>query len=973
MKKVLFLLLLLLSAASYAGPSEDYENARTLYQEGQYVRASQIFASLADYADAEGYKALCALKLRSEGSERLVASLSPACGIAPLVYFEYGLKLFDEGRYAEACDAFDRFAPEKLDGRLRSEYLFRRGYCDYALGRYPEAREWFLRLEKMPASGFTAPARYALGYTSYVSRDFPEAAKWFELSAKDSRFAELSAFYLIECKFGSKDYEYVVEKGEKMFPTIPEERRPRLSRLISEAYLVKGNLVKAQEYFADSGDSSSPKSRSDLFYAGSLMYAVGDFKAAVQNFSRMEDFSDSLGQTASYELGYSYIQTRNKVSALESFRKAASLDFNPSIKEDAFFNWAKLAFDLGGDTSVFKEYIRKYAVGSKGSQIYDYMALAALKDRDYASAIEYYDQIEELSAPQRSNYTKANFLRGSQLMGSGSFRDAVAYFKAAAYYAPRRSSVGMLSRYYSAECSFRSGSLRDAQSVWQDLYNLSALDSEPEGRSLPYNIGYCCLKNSKWKDAALWMDRYIESGAAEFREDALTRRADCDFVEGRYKEAAAGYSRVVGEFGSPENVYPYLREGLSYGLCGNRREKIRALSLVRRSSASAPLRAEAYYELARAEVDAGMTSEAEADFRTILAGGSSREYEARALVGVAMLKRNAGALEEALALYKKVVSDYPDASISADAMPAIESIYQSLSRPQDYIAYAEAEGSLSSKSPEERERVYYSAIEQLYCASKWEETLSAAEKFLSNFPSSPKRADALFYKAEGLRQKSALEEACALYSEAVTSPSFGVSALSQYAALSYRLERYQDALGAYRRLADTTGIAEIRSEAFLGVMKSGYAAREYASALEACDSVLVREPSSRAAKYVKAKSLLATSRREEAFVLISELASDPFTPEGAEARYITIKDLSDRGDFQAVAPAVYEFAQCGTQEVYWLAKCYIILADSFVELGASAQARATLESIRDGYEPSGSSDDVLPEVESRLKKLVGNE
>ena len=66
---------------------------------------------------------------------------------------------------------------------------------------------------------------------------------------------------------------------------------------------------------------------------------------------------------------------------------------------------------------------------------------------------------------------------------------------------------------------------------------------------------------------------------------------------------------------------------------------------------------------------------------------------------------------------------------------------------------------------------------------------------------------------------------------------------------------------------------------------------------------------------------------------------------------------------------VYDFAAaCGSQS-YWLARAYIILADSFAERGNLEQAVLTLQSIRDGYLPYGEGDDILETVDRKLRSL----
>ena len=66
---------------------------------------------------------------------------------------------------------------------------------------------------------------------------------------------------------------------------------------------------------------------------------------------------------------------------------------------------------------------------------------------------------------------------------------------------------------------------------------------------------------------------------------------------------------------------------------------------------------------------------------------------------------------------------------------------------------------------------------------------------------------------------------------------------------------------------------------------------------------------------------------------------------------------------------VHKFAADAPNQSYWLAKAFIVLGDSFAEQENYAQAKATFESIRDGYTPQGKSDGVLDNVNMRLEKL----
>ena len=82
-----------------------------------------------------------------------------------------------------------------------------------------------------------------------------------------------------------------------------------------------------------------------------------------------------------------------------------------------------------------------------------------------------------------------------------------------------------------------------------------------------------------------------------------------------------------------------------------------------------------------------------------------------------------------------------------------------------------------------------------------------------------------------------------------------------------------------------------------------------------------------------------------------------------------IVDSYDKGDFEEVENKVYDLADAGTPHTYWLAKSFIVLGDSFVERGEYEQAKATFQSLVDGYEATRPDDDVLDNVNMRIKKL----
>ena len=438
---------LLSASALYADvPVREYREILRLQENGMHGRSRHLFnekAAASRGGDASGRAVLSEVIMNVPGYEARVKEFmeeNPHSVLIPQITYRHALNLFDRQDYKAAGVLLDEVAPTAIGRSQVDEYLFKKAYCELENGDVDRALLRFIELEKRPISDYTAPAKYSIAYIYYEKKEFFDALGWFEKAALDRRFAENANYFIMECRFMLKDYEYVTRHGERMYKSVPEDRKPHLARIISESWLVLGNASEARRYYELTANASGqPKNRTDWFYSGSVLYAVGDYKGAIESYSNMESRADSIGQVANYQLGYSYVQTKNKVAAIQAFKDASMSMFDPAISEDAYFNWAKLAFDINNDPSVFQTYIKRYSDREKDDKIYSYMAVAALHNHDYAGAVDAYGMIDELDDDMRNNYMKANYLRAHQLISAGSYRLAVQCLKVAAYYSDKGS------------------------------------------------------------------------------------------------------------------------------------------------------------------------------------------------------------------------------------------------------------------------------------------------------------------------------------------------------------------------------------------------------------------------------------------------------------------------------------------------------------------------------------------------------
>ena len=461
----------------------------------------------------------------------------------------------------------------------------------------------------------------------------------------------------------------------------------------------------------------------------------------------------------------------------------------------------------------------------------------------------------------------------------------------------------------------------------------------------------------------------------KFRKEALERKGDCLFMAKNYSSAAAEYDKVLKDYFNVNDIYPYYQAALAYGLANNSAKKMSLLANVLKASTQSKFYAEALFELGRTYALHDKDDDAFKCFNTLIANVKDNVFMARSYLEMGMLARNQSQFNEALGYYKKVVEDLPLSGYAEDALLAIESIYQAKNDPEEYIAYIEKIGKGATKTEDEKESMIFNSAEQIFMSENYQKALVSLQSYMDKYPDGARFTRAEFYMAESLRHLGKLEQACDVYRRVINAGDRSLTELSMlnFSDLSFRLEKWSDAFGGYSSLYESAELDNNKYLALMGMMRSAYRGHDWENALKNAGKVAADSRSSSAvrteADYIMAKSYLASSRRDEAFVILEKLAADVSGAYGAESAYMLIHDCYDRGEFEKVEERVYAFADAESPQTYWLAKSFIVLGDSFMEREEMEQAKATFESVRDGYSPSGADDDVMDNVIMRLKKL----
>lgn len=973
---------------------------KELYDNGEYQAVITLSSTLKgkmetggykrclnpDISEIEGYAVMSAVKLKRENAEGLISEFE---GKYPYSQMVTRIKLvqadlyFSDNDYANSYKHFTGISPETLNIRDLDEYYFKTGFSAMQIGRENSAVSCFSKVYSSSNPTLRNGAYYYTGYIHYRDKNFKEAIRFLEKVSNDQKYAKLAAAQLLECHLMLKDYNFVINNGDKIYNSVDDNSKPKIARMISEAYYATNNPQKAKYYFELFSVANGSLSYNDIFYSGITSYNVGEYINAIDSFSKVASTKDSIGQSAYYHLGESFIKVKNKRGAQEAFKNASLSNFDKSVQEDASFNYAKLSFDLDRNMSPFNDYLKRYScTQDKKEEIYNYMSAAFIQNKDYQSAIDVLKKTNSSKPYILQNLQKSYFMRGIELVDNNSYKNASQYFTEAIQYGAKElSAVTDYAEYWLAECYYRAGDYAKASQQFDNLITNQTIRNSDYYPYIAYNIGYCNLKNGNYQSAITHFNtfinnsnRYTMEGKSKLISEAKTRIADCNFFAKNYVKAAELYESIATA-DQYKDLYPALQAATSYGLISQNGKKAALLKkITSTASAGSPYYTDALYELGRTLVQESKEEEAEQIFKKILSNTSDNAYLYKALLELGMIASNGQRYSDALAYYKRIVAESPASEETQSALAGIENIYQMEGKSDEFITYIDNLGAKASQSLGDKETLIFNAAEQSVLNKNYASAINSLNSYLQKYPNGGKIEQAYFYLGECYNKTDKKEQAADAYYNVMKKGEGAFSELStlNYGKLSMELERYDEALKAYQTLEQIAKLENNKRTASIGKMRSQFYLKNYADAIESANKVLslngLDKSLNEETLYIRGKSFAATGMHTSAMQDYKNLSSNPKSAFGAEANYELILDAYESGKFANVEKLTFSFSDSSTPQSYWLAKSFIVLGDSYADQNNIEQAKATYTSIIQNYK-SSNKDEIIEMAKEKLNKI----
>ena len=985
------LLTLALAACAFgaqaAGPEIETlaGRARDLFDYGRWSDARQEFlrvrAALTPSdrllaQEAEFYLAACAVELGSadaEGALREFAERYPESVYANDVRFALGSFYCAAGNMEKAREAFGQTDYKALNAPRREQYDIRMGYVEFAGGDYRKAYDYFDRIGSR--SEYVDHARYYKAYIDYAEGRYGRAKQAFTALLRSDAYRDVVPYYLMQIEFREGNYRYVVENGETLARRAVPERRAELERVVAESWFRLEDFNRTLEHLAAFRKAGGEMDRDASYLEGFSLYRTARYAEAAEWLRKACGAEDALTQNASYHLADCYLRAGDKESAMQAFAMASDESLDATVAEDALFNYAKLQYELGGGAfngaiNVLTRYVERYPSSPRVGEARALLIAAYYNSRDYDAAYRAIKQMPSGDADIRAALQKITYFRALEAYKAGDMRAAQRYLteSAAVNVSPKYTA---LNAFWQGEIAFAQGDYPVAAAKY-NAYLKRAPRTEREYALAWYNLGYCAFDRNDLGQAQASFRKFLAAWSPRdrYRADAYNRLGDIRYSDREFEAAVGDYDRAVA-LNTPERYYAQYKRAVTLGILGRTEPKLQALRQIVTAGQGDYVDA-ASYELGRSYIAQERYAEGAGQLERFIADYPSSPRRAQALADLGLAYLNLGDKEKSLKYYDMVVETAPQSFEAKGAMQGIREIYVSDGKVDDYFDYAARVGMESDLTAMSRDSLSFAAAQKLYLAGQTDAAAKSLRSYVRSYPKGYYLNDALYFLSDCYLRTGERGDAIETLTELAGQGTnqYSVTVLEKLSELTYEDKRYDEAAAAFRKLYDVTTTVAGREDAMTGYVRATLSGGD-ASKIEAMAADVAAHPDAgavalRESKFAWAELLRQQDRRADAVKLYRELAADVRSKEGSAAAYYVLEDTFEKGDMDKTEKAIFAYSEREPQ-AYWLAKAFILLGDVYVRKGDNFQARATYQSVADGYSPA--DDGIVDEAKERIAKL----
>ncbi len=967
-------------------PGETYRKAMALFNQKAYGPAGKLFDEYMQHnadinniniENAQYYKLVCAVKMKDNDALSLAVGFAkkyPESAHMESVYFEIGNLYFIKKKYRPALESFSKITASRLSPEEQAGYYYKKGFCLLKTNKPDKALANFTKVMD-GNSRYAAPATYYYAHIKYLKHQYDEALQAFKKIENNRRFSKYIPNYLVHIYFEKKEYQRVVDVGERFYRKARSKSKGEIARLLANSYYELKNYQKAHDYFAVYERSTRSVSPEENYKIGVVKYKAGEYNAAITNFQKATKVRAEIAQSAWYYLGFCYLNTAQDKFARDAFLKAYQMKGNDEIKTDALFNYVKATIKTGGDPyndeiKILEDFISNHTNSPQINKAYDLLVQLFLTSKNYQAALESIDKAGKPNKRLQKVYQNLAYSKGIELYRRSDFNGAIQFFNKAVKY-PTDQTIYAKTLFWKGDAYYQLHRFKQAESLYNKFLKQKVAAKSNLYPTALYNLGYCAFNQKNYPLSTNYFKRFIKYGKASDRliTNALLRLADNYYIQKNYGQALKLYSRVDNS-NTEDSDYALYQEASCYGSQGDFNKKIETLNRFIRKYRKSPLYTDVLYEIASTYLVLHDERHAIINYDKIVKERPKSAYAIKALTKMGLLYYNNNQYDRAIEVFKQVVNKYPASSEATEALNSLKNIYTETGHVDKYFAYVKGLDFVQISTSEE-DSLTFTMGENYYFDNHCHKAIDALTKYVNKFPKGGFVLKSYYYIARCFEKQKDTKMALTYYEKILEFPDneYTVKALLVSARMEFDNKNFEKSLKYYSQLAERAESKSINLESTDGIMRSAFYLEKYRIAADAAHRLLKTEKVSKDqivfAHYVLAKTAYHFGKIEEAnreFAITDKLTSGEW---GAESKYYEALIAFNNNDDKKAEKLIYELSDQYSDFEYRIAKGFILLADIYLKRNNSFQAEQTLKSIIDNY----SGEDLKQVAAAKLKKI----
>jgi len=943
----------------------------------QFSVFEEDFHTANSFQEKVGFNTLSnALRLNYSGAEKMLEQYKedyPFASASKNITWEVANYYFDYEKYRYALKWFSRISESEVPNLDRPTFNFKKGYSLFSAKQYKNAKPY---LEKVRNNkSYESDAYYFLGHIAYQLEDYDGAASSFNSISNSNQKEDLS-YFQADMNFRLGRFDQAIALAKQALKKAEGEETSELSKIIGESYFNLKMYALAIPFLEVYKGKKETWTNQDYYQLGYAYFKEMQYEQAIGQFNKIIGKKDPLAQNAYYALAECYLITGQKTAALNAFKSASSMDFNPIITEDALLNYTKLSFDIGNPyedpPNIIISFLEAYPKNEQHDLLKKLLIDSYTKEGNYSAALEILENNKAFK--DNKSLQKVLVLSAVQEYQRGRFQKARGLFEKSLNL-KINGLYHVYSLYWKGRTEYELNQFDAALECFKEFQKHPLKRQVQTGYRLEYDMGYVYFKLREYEYALKSFKAFdgLNSNLdVSYQRDTFLRIADCYFALKQYWQAIEFYTTATA-LNPEKGAYAMFQKGISYGFVDRNQKKIEFLESFLEFYPDDALLDDVFFELASAYSKESLNENAIKAYDELLFRFKSSPYLARAALNKGLILYNQENYDLSKKVLEEVALSYRKYAPGEQAMITLKEIAMDQGTVSSFKKWI-ASNNLESFTDIEFEKTSFKAAEKQFLDGNTQTAIKLFEEYLTNYPEGAYSIEVSYYLAELYFENERFEEALKAYRVIIDDrvSNYTEKALSRSLTILKNSGNLQEGIPIMEQLSIIASFDENKRFAKMNLMQAYYIDKRFENAFQLSNEVLQLKELEESVKWdallIQARSALALKDTLNATAAYQLIEKAPESLIAAEALYFRAQDFFNKKNYPASIEWIEKIAAKG-QVGEWNVKALLLLAKNYFAIDDGFQAVFVLESLIENF---SSFSEEVKEAESLIEKYQLN-